>query len=73
LRRVAAGALGPATLATPSYDRRLAFLQLTAGHPQLYLMNADGTGATQVTFPTYDPLEELSAFGVGSPRWSPAA
>ncbi|MFN2465577.1 MAG: Ig-like domain-containing protein [Candidatus Dormibacteria bacterium] len=59
--------------AAPSFDRRIAFVRQAAGRPQLWIMNNDGTGISQLTFATYDMDERLLAFGVAMPRWSPGA
>ncbi|MFN2464081.1 MAG: Ig-like domain-containing protein [Candidatus Dormibacteria bacterium] len=56
---------------TPSFDRRVAFLRPAAGARQLYMMNNDGTGVTQLTFASYYPSERLTTDGVDQPRWSP--
>jgi len=55
----------------PSFDRRVAFLRPSAGVPQLWIMNNDGTGITQLTFATYNADERLVTDGVDQPRWSP--
>ena len=55
----------------PAFDRRIAFLRPAAGVPQLWIMNNDGTGITQLTFATYDAEERLVVDGAGQPRWSP--
>jgi hypothetical protein len=59
--------------ATPSFDRRLAFLRPAGDHVQLWLVNADGSGLSQLTFEQYDPADKLPLFGVGLPRWAPAS
>ncbi|HXA43460.1 MAG TPA: Ig-like domain-containing protein [Candidatus Solibacter sp.] len=58
--------------ATPSFDRRLAFLRAAAKVPQLWLVNGDGSGLVQLTFEKYSQAEMLMAFGVGLPRWAPS-
>jgi len=55
----------------PSFDRRLAFVRAAAGVPQLWLMNNDGTGTTQLTFARYLADEGLVTDGVDQPHWSP--
>ncbi len=57
--------------ATPTFDRRLAFLRAAAKVPQLWLVNGDGSGLVQLTFEKYSQAEMLTAFGVGLPRWAP--
>jgi hypothetical protein len=59
--------------ATPSFDRRLAFLRPAGGQVQLWLINADGSGRSQLTFEQYDPADKLALFGVSLPRWAPGA
>jgi hypothetical protein len=63
---------GDGPLAIASFDRRLAFVRLAAGRPQLWMMNSDGTGLIQLTHQTYEPGEQLPAYGVTLPRWAPA-
>ncbi|HEV1997688.1 MAG TPA: Ig-like domain-containing protein [Candidatus Dormibacteraeota bacterium] len=55
----------------PTFDRRIAFVRQAAGVPQLWIMNNDGTGVTQLTFATYDKADRLITDGVDQPRWSP--
>ena len=55
----------------PSFDRRVAFVRPAAGIPQLWLMNNDGTGITQLTFARYFTDDGLVTDGVDQPRWSP--
>ncbi|MDQ6747095.1 MAG: Ig-like domain-containing protein [Candidatus Dormibacteraeota bacterium] len=55
----------------PGFDRRVAFIRQAAGTAQLWIMNNDGTGVSQLTFATYSQDERLPAFGVGMPRWAP--
>ena len=57
--------------ATPSFDRRLAFLRAAGGQVQLWLVNGDGSGLSQLTFEQYDPADKLPLFGVSLPRWAP--
>jgi Tol biopolymer transport system component len=57
--------------ATPSFDRRLAFIRSTGGEPQLWLINGDGSGLSQLTFEKYSLAENLAAAGVELPRWAP--
>ena len=57
--------------ATPTFDRRLAFVRAAARVPQLWLVNGDGSGLVQLTFERYSEAEMLTAFGVGLPRWAP--
>lgn len=64
---------GDAQPMAPSFDRRVAFARLAAGAPQLWIMNNDGTGVSQLTFATYDPDEKLPASGIDQPRWSPGS
>jgi Tol biopolymer transport system component len=59
--------------ATPSFDRRLAFIRAPAGVPQLWLVNGDGSGLSQLTFERYSAVERLTATGVDLPRWAPGA
>jgi Tol biopolymer transport system component len=59
--------------ATPSFDRRLAFIRAPAGVPQLWLINGDGSGLSQLTFEKYSVIEKLTAAGVDLPRWAPGA
>jgi hypothetical protein len=59
--------------ATPSFDRRLAFLRPAGDHVQLWIVNADGSGLSQLTFEQYDPADKLPLFGVSLPRWAPAS
>ncbi len=58
--------------ATPTFDRRLAFVRAAAHVPQLWLVNGDGSGLVQLTFEKYSQAEMLTAFGVGLPRWAPS-
>lgn len=55
----------------PAFDRRVAFVRQAAGTPQLWIMNNDGTGVSQMTFATYDRDEKLPSSGIDQPRWSP--
>lgn len=55
----------------PAFDRRVAFVRQAAGAPQLWIMNNDGTGVSQLTFANYDRDEMLPSSGVDQPRWSP--
>jgi hypothetical protein len=57
--------------ATPTFDRRVAFIRVAAHVPQLWLVNGDGSGLVQLTFEKYSQAEMLTAFGVGLPRWAP--
>jgi len=57
--------------ATPTFDRRLAFIRAPAGVPQLWLINGDGSGLSQLTFEKYSVVEKLTAAGVELPRWAP--
>lgn len=57
--------------AVPAFDRRVAFVRQAAGAPQLWIMNNDGSGVTQLTFATYYQQERLTPDGVDQPRWSP--
>jgi hypothetical protein len=59
--------------ATPSFDRRLVFIRSPAGVPQLWLVNGDGSGLSQLTFEKYSVVEKLTAAGVDLPRWAPGA
>lgn len=56
---------------SPSFDRRIAFIRAADGQPQLWLINNDGSGLTQVTFATYEPGRELPVYGVAMPEWAP--
>lgn len=62
---------GDAQPVAPSFDRRVAFTRSAAGAPQLWIINNDGTGVSQLTFATYDADEKLPANGIDQPRWSP--
>jgi Tol biopolymer transport system component len=64
---------GDAEPVAPSFDRRVAFVRNAAGVPQLWIMNNDGTGVSQLTFATYDTVEKLPASGIDQPRWSPGS
>jgi len=57
--------------ATPTFDRRLAFIRAADHKPQLWLVNGDGSGLVQLTFEKYSQAEMLTAFGVSLPRWAP--
>jgi Tol biopolymer transport system component len=57
--------------ATPSFDRRVAFVRDAIGQLQLWLINNDGSGLTQLTFANYDPPDQLVTYGVASPQWAP--
>jgi hypothetical protein len=57
--------------ATPAFDRRLAFIRAAAGVPQLWLINGDGSGLSQLTFEKYSVNAGLTAAGVDLPRWAP--
>ena len=57
---------------TPSFDRRIAFIRPADGQPQLWLVNNDGSGLTQLTFATYDAVDQLATYGVGMLQWAPA-
>jgi len=57
--------------ATPTFDRRLAFIRAPAGVPQLWLINGDGSGLSQLTFEKYSVVEKLTGAGVELPRWAP--
>jgi hypothetical protein len=59
--------------ATPGFDRRLAFLRPAGEEVQLWLVNADGSGLSQLTFQQYDPADKLPRYGVSLPRWAPGA
>lgn len=65
--------LGDSMPTTPSFDRRLAFLRPAGGQVQLWLVNGDGSGLSQLTFEQYYPAEKLPLFGVSLPRWAPGA
>jgi len=73
LRLISGSMPGDEAPATPTFDRRIAFVRSVDAHPQLFLMNNDGTGLVQMTFPDYDPADDLVTFGVVLPRWAPAA
>ena len=62
---------GDAEPAIPAFDRRIAFVRQAAGAPQLWIMNNDGSGVTQLTFATYDKDDALAPYGVDEPLWSP--
>ncbi|MGI8610328.1 MAG: Ig-like domain-containing protein [Candidatus Dormibacteria bacterium] len=55
----------------PTFDRRIAFVRQAAGVPQLWVMNNDGSGVTQLTFATYHSEDRLVTDGVDQPRWAP--
>ncbi|MFY9614123.1 MAG: Ig-like domain-containing protein [Candidatus Dormiibacterota bacterium] len=57
---------------TPSFDRRVAFVRVADGQPQLWLVNNDGSGLTQLTSTAYDPTDQLVTYGVAMPQWAPA-
>jgi Tol biopolymer transport system component len=57
--------------ATPAFDRRIAFVRAAGGLAQLWLINGDGTGLSQLTFAKYDTADKLPLFGAGLPRWAP--
>lgn len=63
---------GDGDLQTPSFDRRLAFVRPVDRQPQLWLINNDGSGLTELTFAGYDPIDQLITYGVGMPEWAPA-
>jgi hypothetical protein len=56
---------------SPSFDRRIAFIRTVDGQPQLWLINNDGSGLTQLTFATYEPSRDLPVYGVAMPEWAP--
>jgi hypothetical protein len=56
---------------TPSFDRRVAFIRVADNQPQLWLVNNDGSGLTQLTSITYDTLNQLVPYGVAMPVWGP--
>jgi hypothetical protein len=56
---------------TPSFDRRIAFVRDVNEQLQLWLINNDGSGLTQLTFANYDPPDQLMTFGVAAPQWAP--
>lgn len=56
---------------TPSFDRRVAFIRVADNQPQLWLVNNDGSGLTQLTSITYDTLDQLVTYGVAMPQWAP--
>ena len=62
---------GDSQPAVPSFDRRVAFVRQAAGAPQLWVMNNDGSGVTQLTYATYDREDHLATDGVDQPLWSP--
>jgi Tol biopolymer transport system component len=62
---------GDAEPMAPSFDRRVAFVRNAGGAPQLWIMNNDGTGVSQLTFATYSADQKLPASGIDQPRWSP--
>jgi hypothetical protein len=64
---------GDSMPATPVFDRRLAFIRAAAGVPQLWLVNGDGSGLSQLTFERYSAAAKLASAGVALPRWAPAA
>ena len=68
---LAASRPGDTRPTAPSFDRRVAFLRPAGGVPQLWIMNNDGTGVTQLTFATYSADERLVTDGVDQPHWSP--
>jgi hypothetical protein len=63
---------GDDMVATPAFDRRVAFVRTTGGVPQLWLINGDGTGLSQLSFAKYDLVDKLPLFGAAVPRWAPA-
>jgi hypothetical protein len=67
-----ASVAGDDMAATPAFDRRVAFVRATGGIPQLWLVNGDGSGLSQLTFAKYDTVDKLPLFGVALPRWAPA-
>jgi hypothetical protein len=63
---------GDSMPATPAFDRRIAFVRGTGGLPQLWLVNGDGSGLSQLTFAKYDTVDKLPLYGAALPRWAPA-
>jgi len=69
--QVATSRAGDRQPVAPSFDRRIAFLRPAAGVPQVWVMNNDGTGTTQLTFATYATDARLVTDGADQLRWSP--